>query len=152
MAAIASITENKVHHFKYRSIEDVAPIAPIPLYKWEHTGFAEARVGPDLQEIEDLRRDDSNAAMGGKYKNQCLFVRTLNITLSDDAFAKISQDIESPLQQFRHSASSTESIYESLESRGSPVENVSVAAEVTAMSRFPISPVSFVRDPNMRNF
>ncbi|KAF8181550.1 hypothetical protein BJ912DRAFT_928995 [Pholiota molesta] len=120
MAAIASITENKVHHFKYRSIEDVAPIAPIPLYKWEHTGFAEARVGPDLQEIEDLRRDDSNAAMGGKYKNQCLFVRTLNITLSDDAFAKISQDIESPLQQFRHGASSTESIYESLESRGSP--------------------------------
>ncbi|KAF8181543.1 hypothetical protein BJ912DRAFT_611355 [Pholiota molesta] len=115
MAAVANMTQHKTHHLKYRSVEDVtAPTAPIPLYKWEHTGFAEARVGPDLHEIEDLKRDDdSDVAVGGKYWNQCLFVRTLNITLNDGAFATISQELESALilesQQYHDKGTSSKS-------------------------------------------
>lgn len=90
------MTQDKTHYLKYRPVDrDSATPAPIPLYKWEYTGLAQARVGPDLAEIEDLKRnDDSDVAVGGKYLNQCLFIRTLNLTLNYNTFAQISRELE----------------------------------------------------------
>jgi hypothetical protein len=105
MAAVANITQNKVHHLKYCPVEDGVASTPIPLYKWEHTGFAEAKVGPDLQEIEYLKtHDGSDVAVNGKYWNQCLFIRTQNIMLNPAVFATVCPKPEAALveewQQF----------------------------------------------------
>jgi hypothetical protein len=96
MAVTTNMTRDKTHYLKYRSVnQDASTRAPIPLYKWEYTGLAQARVGPDLPEIEDLKRnDDSDEAVEGKYWNQCLFIRTLNLTLNHNTFAQISRELE----------------------------------------------------------
>jgi hypothetical protein len=102
MAAVSSQNQHKVHLLKYCSIEGGhnTTSSPIPLYKWECSGYAVAQVGPGLQEIEDLKRNDaSEAAVRGKYRNQGLFLRTLNLTLNDEVFAAISQELELKLIQ-----------------------------------------------------
>lgn len=102
VAAVTNLSQGQeTHYLKYCSVEDggVAK-TPIPLYKWEYTGLADAKVGPDLEEIEDLKRDnDLDMASGAKYQNQCLFINTLNPMLGDDVFEKISRELESALTQ-----------------------------------------------------
>jgi len=53
-------------------------------YTWEYSGKAVVRVGPDQQTVDELRRIDPYDSTRDGYLNQCLFVRTLNITLSDE--------------------------------------------------------------------
>ena len=55
-------------------------------YRWsEHSGVAEVKAGPGSDEIDELRIDRDPPDV--KFENQCLFVRTLNVTLSEDAWA-----------------------------------------------------------------
>jgi len=62
------------------------------LYTWECSGMVEERVGPDRREIDALRnRDDGELDM--TLYNQCLFVRTMTATLSNDEWAKISRNL-----------------------------------------------------------
>jgi len=56
--------------------------------EWECSGVVEARSGPDPEETEELRLTD-DSGYSGVYKNQCLFVRTLNCTLRDGAWKKL---------------------------------------------------------------
>jgi hypothetical protein len=108
MVAVANMTQHKTHYLSYRSVGGGGAAAvSVPQYKWEYTGLGEARVGPGLQEIEDLNRnDDSEMAVEGRHWNQCLFICTLNLTLSDDVFAAIDQELEAALvqesQQYRY--------------------------------------------------
>jgi hypothetical protein len=104
MAAVANNIQNKVHQLNYCPIgNDGDTTAPIPQYKWEYTGLAEARVGPSLQDVRDLERNnDSNAAVDGKYWNQCLFIRTMNLALDDDVFTAINQELELALTPESH--------------------------------------------------
>lgn len=100
MAAVASSTQPKTHCLKYCSREgnQMMFTSSARLYKWEYMGLVSAKVGPDLNDIEELsRNDDSNSAVEGKYCNHCLFVRTLNISLDNGVFAKINQELGSPL-------------------------------------------------------
>ena len=53
-------------------------------YMWEHSGVAEVRVGPGHGENEELGETDSN-----RLRNQCLFLRTLNVTLSEKVWEEI---------------------------------------------------------------
>lgn len=53
-------------------------------YMWEHSGVAEVRVGPGRGENEELGETDSN-----RLRNQSLFLRTLNVTLSEKAWEEI---------------------------------------------------------------
>ena len=53
-------------------------------YMWEHSGVAEVRVGPGRGENEELGETDSN-----RLRNQCLFLRTLNVTLSEKVWEEI---------------------------------------------------------------
>jgi hypothetical protein len=100
---VATVTNlssgQETQYLKYCSVEAGGVTkAPIPLYKWEYTGLADAKVGPDLEEIEHLKRDDgSDMASGANYQNQCLFISTLNPMLGDDVFEKISRELESAL-------------------------------------------------------
>ena len=56
--------------------------------EWECSGVVEARSGPDPEETEELRLTD-DSGYSGVYKDQCLFVRTLNCTLRDGAWKKL---------------------------------------------------------------
>ena len=53
-------------------------------YMWEHSGAAEVRVGPGRGENEELGETDSN-----RLRNQCLFLRTLNVTLSEKVWEEM---------------------------------------------------------------
>ena len=57
-------------------------------YTWsENSGIADVRAGPDSEEIDELRIDSDPPDV--LFENQCLFVRTLNVTLADDVWADI---------------------------------------------------------------
>ena len=51
-------------------------------YAWEHSGVAEVRVGPEPGENEELGETTR------QLRNQCLFMRTLSVTLSDSMWAE----------------------------------------------------------------
>ena len=53
-------------------------------YMWEHSGIAEVRVGPGRGENEELGETESN-----RLRNQCLFLRTLNVTLSEKVWEEL---------------------------------------------------------------
>ena len=53
-------------------------------YMWEHSGVAEVRVGPGRGENEELGETESN-----RLRNQSLFLRTLNATLSEKVWEEI---------------------------------------------------------------
>ena len=56
-------------------------------YFWEYSGTADVKAGPSPGENDGLRLvDDSGDVV---YENQCLFLRTLNPTLSDSVWSKI---------------------------------------------------------------
>ena len=56
-------------------------------YIWEHSGVAsaEVKIGPRRGENEELGETDSN-----RLQNQCLFLRTLSLTLSDTSWKEYS--------------------------------------------------------------
>jgi hypothetical protein len=64
-------------------------------YGWEYSGMVEARAGPNPEETDELRRDDFGHS--GVYKNQCLFVRTLNAMLQDDVWQGLGFDFETAM-------------------------------------------------------
>ena len=63
-------------------------------YTWsEYSGIADVRAGPDADEIDELRIDSDPP--GVQFENQCLFVRTLNVTLADDVWTDIHSSSDS---------------------------------------------------------
>ena len=57
-------------------------------YSWsDDSGVADVRTGPDSDEIDELRIDSDPPDV--QFENQCLFVRTLDVTLADDIWADI---------------------------------------------------------------
>ncbi|KAF9485681.1 hypothetical protein BDN70DRAFT_974498, partial [Pholiota conissans] len=108
MAAIANVGSERYSLRYYRRSHAVHGSdtgdahASIPLYEWEYTGHTEARVGPDLEEIEEICLTDNDPAeeagidvvgRQGKFYNQCLFLRTLNLALNEDEFETIEREI-----------------------------------------------------------
>ena len=73
--------------------------------RWsEHSGVAEVKAGPGSDEINELRIDSDPPDV--KFENQCLFVRTLNVTLSDDVWADIHSSSSS---QYPHAKNCSDS-------------------------------------------
>ena len=56
-------------------------------HKWEYSGIADGRTGPSAREVAELRRE--NESEDDILTNQCLFIRTMNHSLSDDVWAKL---------------------------------------------------------------
>ena len=59
------------------------------MYEWKHSGTAEVRTGPGVQEIEDLRDADHERTC---YQNQSLFGRTISATLGEKAWNKLTAE------------------------------------------------------------
>lgn len=53
--------------------------------------MAQVRAGPNAEEINELRNDDLSQE-GITYESQCLFVRTLNVTLKDNIWSKLASE------------------------------------------------------------
>ncbi|KAF9471385.1 hypothetical protein BDN70DRAFT_575777 [Pholiota conissans] len=112
MAVIDSPEQPTHHQLRFRPVESGTPStsssSPIPLHTWDYAGFVDAKVGPYPEDIALLREDDdSAAATTGKYSNQCLFIRTLNLTLRDDIFASINDELALALTKGWSSFTST---------------------------------------------
>jgi hypothetical protein len=88
MAAFSNLTEHNALRLKFKHIGESSLGRT---YGWEYSGMAEVRAGPDAQEVEDLRMSEE-VQRGVVYKNQCLFVETLNATLDKDIWNKLSQE------------------------------------------------------------
>ena len=96
MAALPSASQHS--KLKFKPLDAQVSGSRSCGYTWEHSGTADVRDGtadvrdgPDLEEIDELRRDDSTG--WDKYLNQCLFVRTLNLDLSADAWKQLNHEI-----------------------------------------------------------
>ena len=77
-------------------------------YTWlEISGVIDARAGPDANENDELRIGSDSPDF--QFDNQCLFVRTLNITLTDDVWVDVHSSLGSvhvdPRHDGDHSAS-----------------------------------------------
>ena len=70
-------------------------------YTWlEISGVIDARAGPDSNENDELRTGSDPPDF--QFENQCLFVRTLNITLADDVWVDIHSTLGSVRVDPRH--------------------------------------------------
>ena len=70
-------------------------------YTWsENSGVTDVRAGPDSDEGDELRIDGDPPDV--QFENQCLFVRTLNVTLTDDVWADIHSTLGSVHVDPRH--------------------------------------------------
>jgi hypothetical protein len=92
MATFANSTAQDFH-LKFKPTGESGPR---PTYGWEYSGMVEARAGPMPEETEALRSSD-DSGYSGVYKNQCLFVRTLNATLRDDVWQGLGFDFETAM-------------------------------------------------------
>lgn len=95
MAVLSNISQERKNCLRFKAAGD--PQRPSTCtYTWECSGMVEARVGPDRREIDDLRRHDRNrdpVDSDEKYLNQCLFVRTLNLTLGVEMWERLNQEV-----------------------------------------------------------
>lgn len=93
MATFSNLTEHNALRLKFKAIGESSLGRT---YGWEYSGMAEVRAGPDAQEVEDLRMNEETER-DAVYKNQCLFVETLNATLNDDVWNKLLSESGSAL-------------------------------------------------------
>jgi hypothetical protein len=84
IATFANQTQQNNCRFKFGPLEGNSART----YSWsEYSGVADVRAGPDSDEIDELRIDGDPPDV--QFENQCLFVRTLNVTVADDVWADI---------------------------------------------------------------
>ena len=84
-------------------------------YTWsENSGVTDVRAGPDAKESVELRIDSDPPDF--PFENQCLFVRTLNVTLMDDVWADIHSTLGSVHVDPRHDRDYSASSYPYLSS------------------------------------
>ena len=70
-------------------------------YNWEYSGTADVSIGPDQQIIDELRKGEPNdSTTQEKYLNQCLFVRTLNVTLNNNDWETLNRPSEGQVRSF----------------------------------------------------
>ena len=97
MAALANVTQHKISRLKFKVTENSSVKSTRPPYTWDYSGVAEVRVGPDIREINALRsnddRFDATPPSDEEFSNQCLFIRTLNATLNDEAWKALNDNL-----------------------------------------------------------
>jgi len=91
MAALSNMTQPSELKFKRL---DTQPSSSGSAYTWEYSGMASVQVGPGQEEIDELRREDpDDSPTQDKYSNQCLFVRTLSVTLNGEDWENLTHGI-----------------------------------------------------------
>ena len=89
MATFANQAQQNDCRLRFGPSEGMAPST----YSWEYSGSVEVKAGPNSVENNKLRRDGD--AQDVQFENQCLFVRTLNVTLTDDVWTDIHSSLGS---------------------------------------------------------
>lgn len=92
MATFSDLRERKEFRLRFKPTGESS--VGRRTYGWDYTGIAEVRAGPDQQETEDLRVGDESDDRHQLYRNQCLFLRTLNVTLRSDIWDKLMAELE----------------------------------------------------------
>ena len=99
MAALANVTQHKVSQLRFKATENSSVKSIRPPYTWDYSGMAEVRVGPDIKEVNALRSNnnsfDAMPPSDEEFSNQCLFIRTLNATLSDEEWKVLNDNLGS---------------------------------------------------------
>jgi len=103
MAAFSNLIEESEFQLRFKAIEKSSLGYT---YGWEYSGMAEVRAGPDPEEVEDLRMNQESER-GVVYENQCLFMKTLNVTVADDVWNNLSLEPESEQEAVRTPSSSS---------------------------------------------
>ena len=85
MATFSNFAQQSNFRLQFRPLEISTRPSVGSAYTWEHSGMADVRVGPDLDENDEL-----GGTADHPLRNQCLFMRTLNVTLEDDVWAQIN--------------------------------------------------------------
>ena len=85
MASLSNVTRHS--RIKFKPLDAHSSSSR---YTWEYSGVANAKVGPDQKEIDELKEGLDGSATPDKYQNQCLFVRTVPVTLKDDEWEKLN--------------------------------------------------------------
>ena len=85
MATFSNFAQQSNFRLQFRPLENGNRQSVGSAYTWEHTGMADVRVGPDLDENDEL-----GGTADHPLRNQCLFMRTLNVTLEDDVWAQVN--------------------------------------------------------------
>ena len=98
MAVLSNMTQQRRSQLKFKAMEDTKGPPSTTAYTWEYSGMAEVRAGPDTNEIIGLRDNeggsvDASPPTDQEFFNQCLFVRTLNATLSDDVWGELNDNL-----------------------------------------------------------
>ena len=93
MASLSNMARNSRVKFK-----PLDPQSSSSRYTWEYSGVANAKAGPDQKEIDELKGKLEREGLDGsatpdKYLNQCLFVRTQNLTLNQDVWEILNREI-----------------------------------------------------------
>ncbi|KDR79879.1 hypothetical protein GALMADRAFT_1167012 [Galerina marginata CBS 339.88] len=86
MAMFPNISHQSSFHLEFKAQHDAnGRLAPGNCYNWEHSGSAEVKVGPGTGENDELGTPESHPL-----RNQCLFVRTLNVELDHSVWEKLN--------------------------------------------------------------
>ena len=92
IATVSGMSQQSTTKLKFKSLE--TPNSSTTIYTWECSGMVEERVGPDRHEIDALRNSDSgHPEFDTTLRNQCLFVRTMTATLSNNEWANLNRNL-----------------------------------------------------------
>jgi len=127
MAALSNTTRHSQVRFK--PLDPQSPSSRGCGYTWEYSGIANAKVGPDEGEIDELREGLGVSATPDKFLNQCLFVRTLNVALNDDDWESLNCGISIGCTTKAEHGTGTPSY--STSSRSAPSDSTQSASSTT---------------------
>ena len=82
---------------RFRNTSDAGDCTPSTTYYWEHEGTPEVKAGPEFEVDEDM------PANGARSPNQCTFIRSHTIMLSEALWARVQSTLVSALDSRRAS-------------------------------------------------
>jgi hypothetical protein len=109
IATVSGMSQQSTTKLRFKPLDTTNLSTAI--YTWECSGMVTERVGPDRHEIDALR----NCVSGGHpeldttLRNQCLFVRTMTATLSNDEWANLNRNLGKTTVKDSYTSSGTTS-------------------------------------------
>ena len=153
IATFANQTQQNSCHLRFGPSQEAGLMSSAHTYTWQYSGAAEVQVGPSLNQIDELRRDGDPS--GVQFENQCLFVRTLNTTLSDGDWVNIHSGLGSvhvnPQNSPHHDSDSNNSVAGSSSNLFSS-HGVQSGTQRTAGSHHGLQDIHLLSDNNLAMF
>jgi hypothetical protein len=92
IATVSGTSQQTTSKLEFKTLDNAS--SSTTTYTWECSGMVEVRAGPDKDDIEALRSNDTgDYPSDTTLRNQCLFVRTMTATLSNDDWAKLIRNL-----------------------------------------------------------